>query len=199
MKLPPNLTVLLKFFKTSGELKKVLRYNKATKRRRENSAEHSWSVALFSWIIADEIEKEFSQKLNQTKMLKMALIHDLIEIYAGDASVWLPEKRKQKSKLEAQAATKLFGSLPPKIGREMMSLWQEFEANQTLEAKVVKSIDWISAVIQKVTTLQGWTDLHVTSKMLDQKLNTRVSFSRTLTKIYQHLRNEAVKKGLLDD
>ena len=198
MKLPTNLAVLLEFFKTTGKLKSVLRHNKATKKRRENSAEHSWSVALFAWAIADELEKDLGTKLNQEKMIKMALIHDLVEIHVGDNPIWKPKNRLEKQQeQEKKAAQKLFAQLPKKLGQEMYSFWLEFEADKTPEAKIVKSLDWLSAMIQKITTLQGWLYLDVDIKQYDEKINTRIKFSKTFNKIYQNLRKEVLDKGLM--
>src|SRR3989344_203846 len=105
--------------------------------RVESDAEHSWHVAMFLLLF----EKELPENLDMKKMLKLALMHDLVEIYAGDTFAFDKEKQATKKEREFKSARKLFSQLPEDLNKEFMGLFDEYEEAKTSEGKIVKSFD----------------------------------------------------------
>jgi putative hydrolase of HD superfamily len=112
--------------------------------RRENSAEHSWHMALVAMILARETR--FEGDLG--RVLSMVLVHDLVEIYAGDAFAYDAAAREAAVGKEEEVAKKLFGMLPGDLGAEFEGLWREFEARQTPEAKLAYACDRVQGFLQ---------------------------------------------------
>ncbi len=120
------------------QLKSVIRMNGLQDgSRRENTAEHSWHAALSALLLAPYA----NFPLDQDRVVKMLLIHDLIEIEAGDSFVYDPAAMAAQEAVEAQAAQVVFQRLPPNQAIALRSLWEEFEARRTPEAKFAKAID----------------------------------------------------------
>lgn len=164
----------------------------------ESDAEHSWSVALICMLVASRVEKELGTKIDQLKMLKMALIHDLAEIKTGDTKTWDLKSRVGKEEREKVAITEITSQLPTDLKSEIMSLWEECEDRKTLEAMIVKSVDRFDPVIHRTVLEVGFENMedeHATVKALDGRQLSRHQFSEVLTKIYTQIRDTAVKKG----
>lgn len=195
-----DIQSIVNFFKESRKFQHVFRATPHPDGRWENDAEHSWSVAFICMILADRLEKEFNTKLDQSKMLKMALIHDLAEIGTGDTKTWDHAARVGKEEREKKAMNDLICLLPEDIGVEMMSLWEECEKKETLEAKIVKSVDRFDPVIHRTAFKVGWENVleeeHATVEALNERQLPRHSFSKTLTAVYENIRDEAVKENL---
>jgi len=134
----------LQFIVEIDKVKSVLRRTKIFHgNRHENDAEHSWHIALMALVL-----NEYSnEKIDILKVLKMVLIHDLVEIYAGDLSVYgtNPQEKKQK---ELEAAQKIFEMLPEDQEHEFLLLWEEFEKRETPEAKFASALDRLEPVMQ---------------------------------------------------
>ena len=103
--------------------------------RAESNAEHSWHMAMFLLLF----KKELPQDANFTKMLKMALIHDLVEIYSGDTFAFDKKGRENKKQRESEASEKLFSQLPEDLKKEFSELFNEYEGCESKESKIVKS------------------------------------------------------------
>ncbi|MDJ0612544.1 MAG: HD domain-containing protein [Rhizobiaceae bacterium] len=146
---------LIDFILESEKLKGVLRLNKPVGLDRyENSAEHSWQISLTALVLLDT-----RPELDALKVLKMLLIHDLVEIDAGDVQVYDDAARKAIEVEEKAAAVRIFGILPDAIGSELHDLWLEFEAAQTPEAKFAKAVDRVNPVLQNLTQNgQSWVE-----------------------------------------
>ena len=112
-------------------LKSVYRFNSVEKRK-ESSAEHSWSCL----VLADYFLGMIKQKLDKTKVYELLIYHDLVEIYAGDVNILDTEKRKYKKANEHKASLRLKEELPKPINSKFLALFSEFEEQKTLEAKV---------------------------------------------------------------
>jgi len=126
----------LSFLVELEKLKLVQRRNlKVDGVRNENSAEHSWHVAIMAMVLREHSNRD----VDLLKVLKMLLIHDVVEIYAGDS--WLYGVTVDQGTREREAATKLFAMLPQAQGAQMLELWNEFEAGETEEACFAKGID----------------------------------------------------------
>ena len=131
--------------------------------RYESVADHSWRLSMLVLLF----EKEMAEPFDVTKALKMALIHDLPEIIAGDASpmgsdgmgsdshAYNAKVAEARKITEEEAATALFGMLPGALAGEFLEHWQEFEAQQCLEAKVVKALDRIECMLQVLEYRDG--------------------------------------------
>ena len=143
----PILRQQISFLREAEKLKGILRANQTVDGRHENSAEHSWHVSLMALLL----EEHASSPIDMLKVIKLLLIHDLVEIDAGDT--WLYEEN-QDSKLEAEtkAANRLFSLLPEHQKDEYVMLWNEFESRSTAEAKFASAIDGIQPLLNHVVT-----------------------------------------------
>jgi len=136
---------ILNFLTTSGRLKFTYRYSEVSKIPKESSAAHSWQLSLMVFLIADELNLD----INIERALKIAIIHDIAEALTGDVDMILIKDKKvtkeEKYQLEIKAINKLqeFFSKSSKI----KDLWQEYQENKTKEARFVKALDKIEALI----------------------------------------------------
>jgi putative hydrolase of HD superfamily len=111
--------------------------------RRENSAEHSWHVALMALVLAERADPP----VDVGRVLSLCLIHDLVEIDAGDTPPWDAEGRATKAAREAAAADRLFALLPADQAARFRGWWDEFEANETGEARLAHAVDRLAALV----------------------------------------------------
>lgn len=192
-----NLASLFEFIKFSSKLRSIIRNNNATSDRKESVAEHSWHLALISWALHKSFEEEFGVKISQERMIKMCLMHDLVEINVGDASTWKPEERVDKASKEEQSAQEIFSKLPSELREEMLSLWHEFEKGETLESKIAKGVDRVNPALMRMLTGQGWSDVNGDVNHLDQIQLPRVEFSKVLKELYESIKSESLAAGLL--
>jgi putative hydrolase of HD superfamily len=143
--MPDRLDSILDFLILVDRFKKVERRAfLGDLSRRENSAEHSWHMAVVAMVLARETG--FAGDL--ARVLSMVLVHDLVEIYAGDAFAYDAAARAAAAEKEDAAAKKLFGMLPPDLGAEFDALWREFEARETPEAKLAYACDRVQGFLQ---------------------------------------------------
>jgi len=108
----------------------------------ESVAEHTFGMAMMAWLLANE----FFPELNQEKVLKLSLIHDIAEVYAGDTTPYDGLTSEEKSTRELEALKKIFSSLPN--GDSYIALWEEFENGSSAEARFVKQIDRLEMALQ---------------------------------------------------
>jgi putative hydrolase of HD superfamily len=126
-------------------LKQVLRQTfTIDKSKQENSAEHSWHIALMA-IILSEYAK--NRQIDVFRVVKMLLVHDLVEIDAGDTFCYDEHARKDQHERELQAAKRIFNLLPMDQARQLQSLWEEFEAGQTLDSRFANALDRLQPLI----------------------------------------------------
>jgi len=138
MMMNADLQSQLNFVKELDKLKQVIRRNYLYDgTRSENTAEHSWHAALSAFILQDFAD----EAVDICKVGKMLLIHDVVEIEAGDTYVYDMAALEGQDERELEAAHKLFGMLPTPMSDEFLNLWLEFEARQTPEARFAKAID----------------------------------------------------------
>ena len=135
-----RLSKVLNFIEEIEKLKHVKRINTLSDvSRQESDAEHSWHLAMIILLLKDEL----GEKFNVEKSIKIALVHDLIEVYAGDYWPSNKKERREKKIREEEAARKLFSKLPKDLEKEIKGYWQEYEDGETIEAKTVKALDKI--------------------------------------------------------
>jgi putative hydrolases of HD superfamily len=193
----PDLLSIFDFIKFASRLRAVTRANNATPDRKESVAEHSWHLALTAWVLHDTFQQEFGVSIAQDRVIKMCLMHDLVEIVVGDVSIFSPTLREVAANQEEAAAQEIFAKVPPALGEEMLGLWHEFEAAETLEGKIARAIDRINPALMRLLTEQGWADANADSAWLDRIQLPRHEFSTTMLQLYQSVRDEAIAKGLL--
>jgi putative hydrolase of HD superfamily len=145
----------LDFIVEVDKMKHIYRQNFiADGSRRENDAEHSWHLAIMSIILSEHV-KEAS--IDVLKVVKMVIIHDIVEIDAGDTFLYDVTHNLDKEEREEQSAKRIFGLLPSDQHEELQSLWQEFEARESLEAKYAAAIDGLHPLINNyITKGAGW-------------------------------------------
>ncbi len=147
---------IITFILETEKLKAVTRLNKPVGLDRyENTAEHSWQSALTTLLFLSDAPHE----LDTLKVVKMMLLHDIVEIDAGDVNVYDEQARADNEAAELAAAKRIFGLLPDEIGEDFLELWLEFEAAETPEAKYCKAIDRVNPVLQNLTNHgQSWRE-----------------------------------------
>ena len=152
-----RLTQQIQFIVEIDKLKKILRQTMLTDAsRRENSAEHSWHLAMMTMILAEYAPLE----VDLFHAMKMVLIHDLVEIDAGDTFCFDVQNNKNKADRETAAAKRLFGILPENQRQELHLLWEEFEARETPSAKFAVALDRIQPMLNNQATKGGTWQLY---------------------------------------
>ena len=178
------------------KLKQVYRRTPLIDRSRmENDAEHSWHLALIAILFS---EYAIEKPLDILRVLKMVLIHDLVEIDAGDTYLYDEEATKDKAKREQQAADRIFGGLPEDQAGEFRRLWEEFEARHTPEAKFAAALDRFQPLLHNYHT-EGvsWKHHGVTSDKVVARVAHMQEGSPLLWEYAQSLIQCSVEKGYL--
>ncbi|MEY8882564.1 HD family hydrolase [Donghicola sp. XS_ASV15] len=139
--------------------------------RRENSAEHSWHIALYALTMAEHA----SRPVNVGRVIQMLLLHDLVEIDAGDAPIHGSPDPDLQAVKEQAAADRIFGLLPADQRDAFRAIWEEFEAAETDDAIFAKSIDRVQPVIANLETGGGtWPEYNVTPEQLETRVGVKV-------------------------
>lgn len=140
--------------------------------RFENSAEHSWHVALYALILA----KQARPDVEISRVIKMLLIHDLVEIDAGDAPIFGQYDAEKLADEEAKAARRIFGLLPADQASELLDLWNEFEAAATPDAQFAKSMDRFQPPNQNLASGGGsWKDYGVDLNRIEARVGAKIA------------------------
>lgn len=160
------------FLTEADRLKSVLRATTLCDgSRHENSGEHSWHIALYAMVMAEHA----TQPVNIDRVIKMLLIHDIVEIDAGDNPIHGNHDPLEMDAIEQAAATRIFGLLPPDQAAAFRALWDEFEAAKTDDAIFAKSIDRVQPVIANLETGGGtWPEYNVTAAQLQSRVGAKV-------------------------
>lgn len=163
--------------------------------RRENDAEHSWHFALMAMVL---YEYSDCHNVNLSRVLKMALVHDLIEIYAGDTFAYDVKGNEDKLARETAAADKLFALLPEDQGVEYRKLWEEFDARETSDAVYAAAIDCLQPFINNYLT-QGhtWKEGNVHSAQVYERLNSVKKGAPDLWPFVEFVIEDSIQKGYL--
>ena len=141
-----------RFLKFTVEIDKMTAVYRRTllvdKSRRENDAEHSWHIAVMAMLFEEYAVK----KVNVPRVVEMCVVHDLVEIYAGDTFAYDVKGNEDKEKREAMAADKLFGQLPEEQGKMIRTLWEEFDAMETPDAQYAACLDRLQPFLHNTLT-----------------------------------------------
>ncbi len=140
--------------------------------RYENSAEHSWHLALYAFVLAEHSEVE----IDTYRLLEMLILHDLVEIDAGDVPVFGAQVTGQQTADEMAAAQRIFGLLPADQAQQFLAIWQEFEANETPTAQFAKSLDRFQPPIQNLQSGGvSWNDFKVSYATFTQRVAEKIA------------------------
>lgn len=165
--------------------------------RRENDAEHSWHLALMA-IVLSEYAKDAG--LDLLKVLKMAIIHDIVEIDAGDTFCYDTTAGLDKLEREEAAADRIFGLLPPDQRDEFRSLWEEFDKMESPEAAFAAALDRLQPVSLNYLNNGGTWQEHSILKQQVIKRNMHIeNGAPKLWEYASHLIEDAVQKGYLKE
>lgn len=146
----------LSFLREIDRLKTVVRQSSLLdKSRKENSAEHSWHLAMYAFVLNEYA----SGVVDTNRVIRMLLLHDIVEIDVGDFPIHGGSSFEMQAEQEEKAAIRLFGLLPPEQGGEFLDLWREFERGETEDAKFAKAIDRFQPLLINVFVGGGtWTE-----------------------------------------
>lgn len=153
----------LAFIRELDRLKSVYRKAliKCDNNRFENSAEHSWHIALMAQVLKDYAE----EPVDISRVVSMLLIHDIVEIDAGDTFAFAPQQDLDaQGDKELQAAKRIFGLLPEAQYQQMLALWLEFEQAQTTDARFAKAMDRVLPLLQNIVNQGGSWAQHAVRK-----------------------------------
>ena len=162
--------------------------------KRENDAEHSWHMCMYALVL----EEYAPEGTDISKCIKMMLIHDLVEIYAGDTYLYDEKGNKDKAEREQKAADRLYGMLDEQ-GEELKELWYEFEANESLEAQFANTLDRLQPLLLNyLTQVYKWKEnkVHISQVIEKGKWETRKVDER-IKKFVMDMLEDSVKKGWL--
>jgi putative hydrolase of HD superfamily len=186
----------LAFIAYIDRLKSVIRVNGLFDgSREENTAEHSWHAALSALVLAPYAD----EAVNIDQVVRMLLIHDLVEIEAGDTYAYDdPAVLARQEQIEIEAAEVIFNQISPPLDRELRALWDQFEARETPEAKFAKAIDRFMPIYSNIQNGGGfWRERGVTLQQVREKIAIIREGSTQLAAIAEAMVAEAAQKGLL--
>ena len=192
---PENLLKQISFIKEIDKIKYIQRKTKLfNSDRPENDAEHSWHLAMMAIVLAEHADTP----VDVLKVVKMVLIHDIVEIDAGDTFIYDNEKSHSNTDNERIAAQRIFGLLPQDQAHELIAIWEEFEAGLSNEAKFAKAMDRLEPLLQNTSNNGGtWKEFDVDYSKVYEKKKVVKEGSTTLWNYAENLLNENVAKGIL--
>ncbi|MEV6958353.1 HD domain-containing protein [Streptomyces sp. NPDC051207] len=193
--LPSRLVRQLEFIAEIDRLKTVLRLSPLLAAdRRENDAEHSWHLAMMVLVLAEYA----AEPIDIERTLKLVLVHDLVEIYAGDTCLFDDAAKADQHEREAAAASKLFALLPADQNAHFLALWEEFEARTTAEARFAKAMDRLQPLLLNAGNAGGtWRTPGVTEERVRQRTSVIADGSPRLWDLTQKLFALGVREGWL--
>ncbi|MCR4734962.1 MAG: HD domain-containing protein [Treponema sp.] len=164
--------------------------------RRENDAEHSWHIALMALLFSEYT----IVPVDVSRAVKMCIVHDLIEIYAGDTFAYDEKGNQNKAEREAAAADKLFSQLPSEQGKEIRSLWEEFDSMQSNDAKYAACMDRLQPFLHNTLT-EGhtWVEGNTKKAAVEKRMAIIKDFMPEVYKWIEKNLDKAIKKGWLKD
>ena len=183
----------LKFVMIIDEMKNIFRRNLIIDgSRRENDAEHAWHMAMMIYLL-----KEYSNKeIDVAKAMMMALIHDIVEIDAGDTYAYDTDGLQTQKEREQRAAERIFGMLPEDQCSELRALFEEFEACESAEARFAKAMDnFQPLLLNHANGGMDWRAHKVTKTKVVGRQNTTALGSEKIWEYTEEIINENVDKG----
>ncbi|MEP6984364.1 MAG: HD domain-containing protein [Chloroflexota bacterium] len=190
-----RLAQQIAFVMEIDKLKTILRQTSLMDNsRRENSAEHSWHLAVMALTLGEYAEAG----TDLTRVVKMVLVHDIVEIDAGDTFAYDAVGYTDKNEREEQAATRIFGLLPDEQRDELMALWHEFEAITTPEARFANALDRLEPLLGNYATGGGsWQKPGVTLAKIQKRMEPIGKVSAALGEYVQQILADSIAKGYI--
>lgn len=193
-----NLDILLQQVAFIHEIDKLKYIQRKTRLfnsdRRENDAEHSWHLAMMALTLAEHS----NEPVDILKVLKMLLIHDLVEIDSGDVFLYDTIVNHDNTEAERKAAERIFGLLPAKQAKEFVAIWEEFETGDTAEARFARSMDRFEPILQNVSNQGGtWTEHDVPYQTVMEKTRKIEHGSKIIWDFTETLIDDSVVKGYI--
>jgi putative hydrolase of HD superfamily len=162
--------------------------------RNENDAEHSWHLAIMAIILAEHA----NEPIDILKVVKMLLIHDVVEIDAGDTFLYDTNANHSNTEAERKAAERIFGLLPDEQAADLIAVWDEFESGETMEAKFARAMDRLEPLLQNISNGGGtWKEYDVRYEMVLEKKGVIQKGSAHLWEFAKELIDESINNGLL--
>ena len=187
----------LKFSLEIDKLKNVFRQTHLSNNgRNENDAEHSWHMAIMAYVL-----KQYSnEKVDILKVMLMCLIHDIVEIDAGDTYAYDLESLSTQKEREERAKERIFSLLPEDIAKEFKSLFDEFESFETPESKFAHALDNLQPLmLNNSNNGADWKEHKVTAKQVYERQNKTKLGSLKLMEVADKILKENIKKGTLKE
>ena len=185
----------IEFIREIDKLKYIFRKTKLINSDRpENDAEHSWHLAMMAIVLAGHA----NEPIDLEKVMKMVLIHDIVEIDSGDVFAYDTTKSHDNFDEELKAARRIFGILPEEQAKEFINLWIEFEEMKTPESKFARALDRLEPLLQNASNNGGtWREFDVKYDQVMEKKQVIKDGSEELWKFAENLIDESVEKGIL--
>lgn len=186
----------IEFMLEIDKLKHILRRTILTDRsREENSAEHSWHIAIAVFLFSEYAQ---DQNIDWYRVIKILLVHDLVEIDAGDTYCYDHQSRKDQAQREQKAAERIFKILPLDQSRSFRELWDEFENRETPESKYANALDRFQPFLQNYATKgQIWRENNITRRQVKDRMQPMFDGAPLLWNLVELLIDDAVQKKYL--
>lgn len=189
-----NLQKQLSFIVEVDKVKNIMRRTLLIDgSRRENDAEHSWHLAIMAMLLTEYAE---DKNFTLDKVLKMVIVHDLVEVYAGDTFAFDVQGNIEKEEKEKLAADKLFSQLPENQGKQLRKLWEEFDEMKTPDARYAAALDRLQPFIHNLCT-EGhtWVLAKVTKEQVYKRSGLSMEVLPALKPWMEEQIEFAIKKG----
>lgn len=191
----PRLREQIGFIIEVEKLKTVLRGTPLLNGSRvENDAEHSWQISMMAMVLAEHSRGP----IDLLRVIRMLLIHDLVEIDAGDTFAYDDEARATQASRERTAADRIFGLLPKHQGQEFRGLWDEFEAQETDDSKFALAMDRLQPFLHSfLTGGRNWIALSLTAADIRNRTAPIGSASPVLGELTETLITDSIERGIV--
>ncbi|CQR70713.1 5'-nucleotidase [Sporomusa ovata DSM 2662] len=188
----------IEFIVEIDKIKQIYRKNFVIgSERHETDAEHSWHLAIMAMLLAEHVT---SQQVDVLKVLKMVLIHDIVEIDAGDTYCFDKQAGQDKEERETKAADRLFGLLPGDQAQEFRSLWEEFEQRVSSEARLADALDRLQPLLLHYHTQgKSWQLNGITSDKVKERNKRTAAIAIELGRLVDEIIQDSIKKGYLQN
>lgn len=188
----------LEFLAEVDKMKTIMRRTLlADGSRQESDAEHSWHIALMAMVLYEHAN---CPEVNLLRVIKMTLVHDLVEVYAGDTFAYDAEGYESKAQREQIAAEQLFGMLPEDQEQEIRELWEEFDAMETPDALYAAALDRVQPLINNyLTNGHTWKHGDVTSDMVYKRIETVKESLPALWSFVEFMIEDSIQRGILKE
>lgn len=164
--------------------------------RRENDAEHAWHMAVMAFVLAEYAD----DPVDVLRVVQMVLIHDLVEIYAGDTYAYDEKAKATQKERELAAADRIFGMLPEDQGRQMRGVWEEFEAYETAEARFAHLLDNYQPLsLNDANDGKDWVNHGVTRSQILKRNERTLDVSEAMSRVIRQVIEKNVEKGTIRD